>query len=78
VPGDYSKTERNEFTLLNARLGYNTASWELTAWIRNLANKEYLSEVIPAPEFGGSFIQQGLPRSYGLDFRYHFAAGATH
>jgi iron complex outermembrane receptor protein len=75
VPGNYAKTERDPFTILNARLGYNALNWELTAWIRNIANKEYLSEVIPAPEFGGSFIQQGLPRSFGVDFRYHFAAG---
>jgi iron complex outermembrane receptor protein len=75
VPGNYSKTARDAFTLLNARLGYNAPQWALTAWVRNLANKEYLSEVIPAPEFGGSFDQQGAPRSFGLDFRYHFAGG---
>jgi iron complex outermembrane receptor protein len=75
VPGDYSKTARSAFTLLNARIGYNAPQWALTAWVRNLANKEYLSEVIPAPEFGGSFDQQGAPRSFGLDFRYHFEGG---
>jgi len=75
VPGNYSKTARDAFTLLNARVGYNAPNWALTAWVRNLANKEYLSEVIPAPEFGGSFDQQGAPRSFGLDFRYQFAGG---
>ena len=75
VPGNYSKTARDAFTLVNARVGYNAPNWALTAWVRNLGNKGYLSEVIPAPEFGGSFDQQGAPRSFGLDFRYQFAGG---
>jgi iron complex outermembrane receptor protein len=77
VPGNYSKTERNSFTLVNARLGYTGVNFGLTAWVHNLMNKEYLSEVIPAPEFGGSFDQQGAPRAFGVDFNYHFA-GAKH
>jgi iron complex outermembrane receptor protein len=76
APGNYSKAERNAFTLLNARLGYNAKNWDVTAWIRNLTNKEYLSEVIPAPEFGGSFVQQGQPRFYGVDFTYRFVGGS--
>ncbi len=77
APGDYSKTYRDSYTLLNARLGVTTHNWDVTAWSRNVANKNYLAEVIPAPEFGGSFIHQGVGRSFGLEFSYRFAGGGT-
>ena len=72
VPADYSKTSRDAFTLLNARLGFSSNHWDVIAWSRNLADKKYLAEVIPAPEFGGSFIHQGLGRSVGVDVNYRF------
>ena len=72
VPGDYSKTSRDEFTLLNARLGLTSEHWDITAWSHNLSNKHYLAEIIPAPEFGGSFVHEGLGRSIGLDVNYRF------
>ena len=39
---------------------------------RNLADKEYLQEVIVAPEFGGAFIHDSPGLSYGLDVSYSF------
>jgi iron complex outermembrane receptor protein len=77
APGDYSKTSRDPYTLLNARLSFAMSNWDITAWSRNLTNKDYLAEVIPAPEFGGSFIHQGVGRSYGLEFSYRFAGGGA-
>jgi iron complex outermembrane receptor protein len=44
----------------------------VTAWSRNLLDEEYLAEIIPAPEFGGSFIHDAPGRSYGLELRYQF------
>ena len=72
APGDYSRTYRDSFTLMNARLGLSSDHWDITAWSRNLTNKVYLAEVIPAPEFGGSFIHAGLGRAVGLDVSYRF------
>lgn len=72
LPGDFSKTERDAFTLVNARLGLAGEHWAATLWGRNLGDKQYLAEVIPAPEFGGSFIHSGTGRAYGLDVRYSF------
>lgn len=72
VPGDYSKTSRDPYTLLNARLGLSSDTWSVIAWSRNLTNKQYLAEVIPAPEFGGSFINSGTGRAYGVDLSYTF------
>ena len=75
APADYSKTSRDAFTLLNARLGLHGEHWDVTAWGRNLANKQYLAEVIPAPEFGGSFIHSGTGRAFGVDAAIRFGGG---
>jgi iron complex outermembrane receptor protein len=72
VPGDYSKTSRDAYTVVNARIGLTSEHWSVTAWGRNLGDEEYLAEVIPAPEFGGSFIHSATGRAYGLDVSYNF------
>jgi iron complex outermembrane receptor protein len=46
--------------------------WSITAWGKNLTDEEYLQEVIPAPEFGGSFNHPSALRSYGLDAVFNF------
>ena len=76
APGDYSKTRRDAYTLANARLGIEGAHWNLTGWARNLFNRQTLAEVIPAPEFGGSFLNQGTGRALGIDFAYRFGGEA--
>jgi iron complex outermembrane receptor protein len=68
--GDYSRTARASFSLLNARLGVSGDRWSVTAWSRNLTNRQYLEEVIPAPEFGGSFVHSGTGRAVGLEVSY--------
>ena len=69
---DFSQSARDSFGLLDARLGIETERWALTAWGRNLTDEQYLQEIIPAPEFGGSFIHPSALRGYGVDFRYDF------
>ncbi|MBX3702325.1 MAG: TonB-dependent receptor [Steroidobacteraceae bacterium] len=70
--GDYSKQKRDPYEVFNARLTLRGEKWSATAWGRNLADKEYLQEVIVAPEFGGAFIHDSPGRSYGLDVSYSF------
>ena len=69
---DWSLTKRDSYGLVNARAGFETDTWGVHAWVRNLTNEEYLSEVIPAPEFGGSFIHPGTRRAWGLELSYRF------
>lgn len=69
---DFSRSARDAFSLLNLRIGLAGDAWSLTAWGRNLADEEYLQEVIPAPEFGGSFVHPSARRAYGIDLRYRF------
>ena len=69
---DMSKSSRDSFSTVDARIGLEADNWSVTAWGRNLTDEEYLQEVIPAPEFGGSFNHPSALRSYGVDFSYRF------
>ncbi len=69
---DFSKSSRDPYDTIDLRIGLEAESWSLTAWGRNLTDEEYLQEVIPAPEFGGSFDHPSALRAYGLDFSYRF------
>ncbi|MCH9696011.1 MAG: TonB-dependent receptor [Gammaproteobacteria bacterium] len=69
---DFSKSKRDAYSTLNLRVGLDAESWSLTGWARNLTDEKYLEEVIPAPEFGGSFNHQARGASYGLDLKYRF------
>ena len=69
---DFSKSSRDAYDTLNLRVGLEAENWTVTAWGRNITDEEYLQEVIPTPEFGGSFNHQSGLRSYGVDFSYRF------
>jgi iron complex outermembrane recepter protein len=68
----YDVNERDEFGVLDLRVGLQGERWRVTAFANNLLNEKYLAEVIPAIEFGGSFISPGARRLYGLEVGYRF------
>jgi len=72
ITTDFSKSKRDAFSTVNMRIGFDAEKWTLTAWGRNLTDERYLEEVIPAPEFGGSFLHQAGGVSYGVDLKYRF------
>lgn len=72
APSDFSIAERDEYGVLNARIGLSTETWSLTAYARNLTDEKYLAEVIPAAEFAGSFVSPGARRRAGVEFSYNF------
>jgi iron complex outermembrane receptor protein len=69
---DMSKATRDSYNTLNARVSFDAENWGVTIWGRNIADEKYLEEIIPAPEFGGSFVHPGSKDSYGIDFNYRF------
>ncbi len=71
-PSDYSKTSRDSYWTLNLRAGIHGENWSVVAWSQNLTDEDYLEEVIPAPEFGGSFNHDSAGRISGVDFTYNF------
>jgi iron complex outermembrane receptor protein len=70
--GNYDKTERDAFTTVDLRLGVEHDSWTVTAYGTNIFDERYLSEVIPAPEFGGSFASPAEGARYGVQLGYRF------
>jgi iron complex outermembrane receptor protein len=72
ITQDFSKTKRDAFDTLDIRIGLEGERWSATAWGRNITDEEYLAEVIPAAEFGGSFIHPATLATYGVDFSYRF------
>ena len=61
-------TSRDPVSLVNLRLGLQQAGkWSVAAWSKNLTNKLYNAEFSP-----GGFLWRAQPRTYGVDFDYHF------
>ena len=71
-PSEYSNTKRDAYWKLNLRAGISGEHWSIVAWSQNLTDEDYLEEIIPAPEFGGSFIHDSAGRISGVDFTYRF------
>ena len=71
-PGEYSVTQRDAYMLAQLRTGISSTNWTAALWVDNLFDKNYLEEIIPAPEFGGSFISPGGERRVGVDIAYRF------
>jgi iron complex outermembrane receptor protein len=69
---DFSKTERESYELVDARIGIAGENWSLVAFGRNIFDKEHLEEAIPAPEFGGTFLHPGSESRFGVEATYSF------
>ena len=72
ITTDFSKTQRDAYDTVNLRIGFEAKNWSATIWGRNITDEEYLEEIIPAAEFGGSFIHPATTATYGADFSYRF------
>ena len=69
---DYSNAQRDNYYTINVRAGLEGANWKLTAFVSNLTDEKYLEEVIPAPEFGGTFDHPNARRRYGVELGFRF------
>jgi iron complex outermembrane receptor protein len=72
ITQDFSKAQRDAYDTVNLRIGIDGERWSATVWGRNITDEEYLEEVIPAAEFGGSFIHPAATGTYGADFTLRF------
>lgn len=69
---DFSRASRDAYNTLNLRVIFDADDWSVALWGKNITDEQYLQEVIPAPEFGGSFIHPSSRDEYGIDFTYRF------
>ncbi len=72
INSDFSRARRDDYGTLNLRVGIEAENWSVAVWGRNITDEEYLEEIIPAPEFGGSFNHQAAADAYGAEFSYRF------
>jgi iron complex outermembrane recepter protein len=63
----YDVARREAFGVLNLRVGLEGERWKVNVFANNFLDKRYLNEVIPAIEFGGSFISPGARRQIGVE-----------
>ncbi len=63
----YNVTSRDPVSLVNLRVGLDASNWSLMAWSKNLTNEIYNAEFST-----GGFLWKAQPRTYGLDYTYHF------
>jgi iron complex outermembrane receptor protein len=72
VPGNFKNSRRSAYGVLNLRAAVSAHNWSIAAFGNNVLNKNYLAEVIPAPEFGGDFISPGARAYYGVEVGFKF------
>ena len=72
APGDFSIAERDEYGVMNARIGITNGNFKVSAYARNLFDEKFLAEVIPAAEFAGSFVSPGARRLVGVEASLSF------
>jgi len=70
--GNFVNAQRDSYLTLDMRAGLQGDHWSLMAFASNLTDENYLEEVIPAPEFGGSFLAPGTQRRFGVEASYKF------
>ena len=69
---NFSKARRDAFGIVNLRAGVHAGAYTVSVFANNLLDKQYLSEVIPAVEFGGSFVSPGSRRLVGVELGAKF------
>lgn len=68
----YDVNRRDAFGVLDLRGGLEGDNWKAVVFANNVFDKKYLNEVIPAIEFGGSFISPGARRLIGVEVGVNF------
>ena len=64
---NFDVARRKAFGVLNLRAGIQTERFGLSVFAENMLDRKYVAEVIPAIEFGGSFISPGARRLIGVE-----------
>lgn len=70
--GNFANARRDAYATLDLRVGVQHEDWSITAFAQNASDEDYLEEVIPAPEFGGSFLAPGAQRRFGVEAAVRF------
>lgn len=61
-----------DYWLFNARASWETESFTIAAWVRNLTDEGYYSYGLNLNAFYSDYLVRGMPRTYGVEFSYRF------
>ena len=70
--GEFSLQKRDSYSIGNLNFVATNGEWTINLWSKNFTDEDYLEEVIPAPEFGGSFIHDSYGEAYGINISRKF------
>ena len=63
---------RGPFSVVNARLGINTARWSATLYARNLFNTRYVNEIAPISTGAATALSLAELRTFGVELKTNF------
>ena len=69
---DFSNALRDSYSTVDIRVGFSADTWALAAFALNVTDEKYPEEIIPAPEFGGTFDHPNARRRYGVELSMKF------
>jgi len=68
-----NKAKADDYTLYNAKLGYEQDTWDIYLTMKNLTNKEYYLDASDMSSMGiGYMASVGEPRTFNVSFNYRF------
>jgi len=69
---DFSNALRDSYSTIDIRAGFSGDTWTLAAFALNVTDEKYPEEIIPAPEFGGTFDHPNARRRFGVELSMKF------
>jgi iron complex outermembrane receptor protein len=69
---EFSNAQRDSYFMVDVRAGLEGERWSIAAFASNVTDEKYLEEVIPAPEFGGTFDHPNARRRVGVEVSFRF------
>lgn len=74
TPDNSDLLAQDGYWLWNGRVSLNSLDerWNLSAWIKNIEDKEYLTEAYDFSSNGWDLLIHGMPRTYGVDVTFRF------
>lgn len=67
-----NRLEEEMYTVMNLKTGYKTGNWDVYAYVDNAADTDYKTFGQAGSIAGGTLVEFGDPREFGLGVRYRF------
>ena len=74
TPDNSTLLSQESYWLWNARVSFTSIHerWNISGWIKNIEDKEYLAEAYDFSSNGWDLLIHGTPQTYGVDITFSF------